>query len=223
MSKPTFILVVLFWARLSNAQPELSISLKGGSSAAVWNREAHNHTYGLSGGLAGDLVWPIGSRFSLGGQLALLYVPRGTESISSMTGEFLGAFRLHYFDVSAALRPQVRVGSFSAYFLLGSSWGILLDAYSETRNVTDLLRRHDVALLAGMGGAFDLPRRGFGPFRLGTVFLEARYDRGLFDIEPAEDSSIKNRTTSIMLGLSFALGSESPARDRAIPTTVTSR
>lgn len=213
MNRLALIIILLCLARLSEAQPELSLSLKAGPNAAVWDREHHEHKYGFCGGLAGDLRWPLGARFSLGAQMALLYMPRGTESISQMTGEFLATFHQHYFDVAVAIRPEARVGPVGVYLLLGGSWSILLlNAYSVDymgRKDDRDFRRHDVALLAGLGGALDLPSHRLGPFRLGTVFLEARYDRGLLHLDRADDSSPKNRTTSLMLGLSFVLGSKS--------------
>jgi hypothetical protein len=211
MNRVTLIIIFLCLPRLSEAQPELSLSLKAGPNAAAWDREYHEHVYGFSGGLAGDLRWPFGARFSLGAQIALLYMPRGTESFSRMTGELLATVRQHYFDMAVAIRPEARVGSVGVYLLLGGSWSILLNA-----NAVDFLgrkddfdiRRHDLALLAGLGGALHLPSHRLGLFRLDTVFLEARYDRGLLDFIPADDSSRKNRTTSLMLGVSFALGSK---------------
>jgi hypothetical protein len=197
--------------RLSKAQPEPSLSLKAGPNAAVWNLERHEHTFGFSGGLAGDLRWPFGAGFTLGAHMALLYMPRGTESFSEITGELLATVRQHYFDIAVAIRPEARVGSVGVYLLLGGSWSILLNANvvdDRGRKVDVDIRRHDVALLAGVGGALHLPSHRLGPFRLGTVFLEARYDRGLLDFNPADDSSRKNRTTSLMLGVSFALGSK---------------
>jgi hypothetical protein len=210
MKRLALIIVLLCLPRLSEAQPEPSLSLKAGPDAAVWDREHHEHNYGFSGGLAGDLRWPFGARFSLGAQMALLYMPRGTEQFSPNTGEFLATYRQHYFDIAVAIRPEARVGSVGVYLLLGGSWSILLNA-----NVVDEMgrkndrdfRRHDVALLAGLGGALHLPPHRLGPFRLGTVFLEARYDRGLLDFVRG-DNSAKNRTTSLMLGVSFALGSK---------------
>jgi hypothetical protein len=127
-----------------------------------------------------------------------------------MTGEFLATFRQHYFETAIAFRPEARVGSVDVYLLLGGSWSILLNANSvNARGMKrdEGFRRHDVALLAGLGGALHLPPHRLGPFRLGTVFLEARYDRGLLDFIP-DDGSRKNRTTSLMLGVSFALGSK---------------
>jgi hypothetical protein len=212
MNRFALIIILLCLPRLSEAQPELSLSLKAGPNAAIWDREHHDHKYGLSGGLAGDLRWPLEGRFSLGGRLALLYVPRGTKSISPTTGEFLGTFHQHYFDMAVAVRPEARVGSVGVYLLLGGSWSILLSANKvDDRGRKDDVdaRRHDVALLAGLGGALRLPSHRLGPFRLGTVFLEARYDRGLLHLDRADDSSPKNRTTSLMLGLSFVLGSKS--------------
>jgi len=213
MNKLALIIILLCWPRLSEAQPELSLSLKAGPNAAVWDKEHHEHNYGFCGGLAGDLRWPFGARFSLGAQMALLYMPRGTESFSPNTGEFLGTYRQHYFDIAVAIRPEARVGSVGVYILLGGSWSILLNAnvvdeLGRKRDVDAYIRRHDVALLAGLGGALHLPSRRLGPFRLGTVFLEARYDRGLLDFIREDDASAKNRTTSLMLGVSFALGSK---------------
>jgi hypothetical protein len=61
-----------------------------------------------------------------------------------------------------------------------------------------------VALLAGAGIALHLPRRGLGPFHLGSVFLEARHDRGLIGTDTV--GGFKNRSSSLLLGLSFVLG-----------------
>jgi hypothetical protein len=211
MNRFAILISFLCLPRSSEAQPELSLSLQAGPNAAVWDREYHEHNYGFCGGLAGNLRWPFGARLSLGAQMALLYMPRGTEQFSPNTGEFLATFRQHYLDMAVAIRPEVRVGSVGVYLLLGGSWSVLLNASSvdESGRKDDRdLRRHDVALLAGLGGALHLPPHRLGPFRLGTVFLEARYDRGLLDFGTADDSSVKNRTTSFMLGVSFALGSK---------------
>lgn len=213
MNRLFFVIILLCLARSSEAQPELSFALKAGPNAAIWDRAHHDHKYGLSGGLAADLLWPFGERFSLGGQIALLYVPRGTKSISPSTGELIGTFRQHYFDVSVAIRPEARVGPAGIYLLVGGSWSILQSATrtSEPSGVKDDVdyRRNDVALLAGIGSALHLSSHRLGPFRLGTVFLEVRYARGLIDFVREDDSSAKNRTTSLMLGASFVLGSKS--------------
>src|SRR5262245_37855488 len=130
MNRLALIVVLFCLPRLSEAQPELSLSLKAGPNAAIWDREYHEHNYGFSGGLAGDLRWSFGARFLLGAQLALLYMPRGTEQFDPFTGEFLATFRQHYFDIAVAIRPEARVGSVGVYLLLGGSWSILLKAYS---------------------------------------------------------------------------------------------
>jgi hypothetical protein len=78
-------------------------------------------------------------------------------------------------------------------------------------DITSDLRRIDVALLAGAGIALHLPLQELGPFQLGTVFLEARHDMGLIDTDPV-NGGFKNRTSSLMLGLSLLVGgSPSPA------------
>lgn len=157
--------------------------------------------------------------------MELLYTPRGAEAI--FDGEPLGKTRQHYLDLMLAARPGVRLGPASIYVMLGGGLSLLMsasqvNASGGTEELTDVLRRIDVALLAGAGIALHLPRRGSGPFRLGTVFLEARHDRGLIDTD-AVNGGFKNRTSSLMLGLSFALGSKTappPARsDPPAPAT----
>jgi hypothetical protein len=175
MYRLAFIIVLLCLPRLSEAQPELSLSLKAGPNAAIWDREHHEHNYGLSGGLAGDLRWPFVARFSLGAQMALLYMPRGTESFSRMTGEFLGIYRQHYFDISVAIRPEARVGSVGVYILLGGSWSILLNAnvvdeLGRKRDLDAYIRRHDVVLLAGLGARFISLPTGWGLSVSGPCF-----------------------------------------------------
>lgn len=199
----------------AQSQPLHGIALKGGLNAATLNSE--NGTadatakYGFSGGLGGYLQWPLSKLFFLGGQSELLYTARGT--VTNFEGMEVGTIRQHYFDVVVALRPGARLGPASVYLLLGGEWNILLSA-SRTANgatddVTDDLNRSDLALLIGIGGALHLPQQKLGPFRLDTVFLEARHDRGLIEIS---STGAKNRTTSLMLGLSFALRSKTASR-----------
>lgn len=190
------------------AEAESSIAFKGGFNAATFNKKHRENRPGSSGGLAGALQRPLGGRFLLGGQIDLLYTPRGSEVF--IEGELQGKARLHYLDVVVAARPEVRLGPASVYLLLGGGLDFLVSAYDENsqgarRYGTSGLHRVDVALLVGAGVALHLPRWGLGPVRIGTVFLEARHDRGLRDIDAFV--GFRNRTSSLMLGLSFALGS----------------
>lgn len=213
----TPIIITLLLAGIAEAQPEGLVAIKAGANAATWDFENRTNKYGFSGGLAGGLQWPIG-RFSLGGQVELLYIPRGADAVSDSS-----TWRQHYLDVAIEIRPEVRLGPVGGFLILGGSWGILLKATryggasGVTDDITDLLNRNDVALLVGAGVALHLPSGGLGPFRFDTVFLEARHDRGLIDIEPSPEDRAKNRTTSLMLGLSFALGSGPTAA--SAPTT----
>ena len=191
----------------ADAGPEMDLAFKGGINAATLDGDNSVHREGVTGGLAGALQWPLVNRWSLAGQVELLYTPRGADVI--FEGAYLGGFRQRYLDVAVAARPQVRLGPVSVYVLLGGSLSFLLSADRETpsgakEDITDDLRRIDVALLAGAGGALYLPHRELGPLRLGTVFLEARHDHGLIEAI-AGNESFKNRVTSVMLGVSFAL------------------
>jgi opacity protein-like surface antigen len=121
---------------------------------------------------------------------------------------WVGKTRSHDIDLMVAARPGIRLGRVSLYLLLGGGLNVLLDASQVNssgggEDLNDDLRKYDLALLAGVGGALHLPR---GPARLGTVFLEARHDRGLLDTD-LTNGGFKNRTSSLMLGLSFALTS----------------
>jgi len=198
------------WLILStaHAQPESNIALKGGPNAATLDHDFRVNEYGFSGGLAGNLQWSIVDQFSLASQVELLYTPRGAKTI--FQGEYLGKVRQHYIDVIVAARPELRLCLVNVYLLLGGGLNLLVSAASEDasgtqQDITGGLRRIDVALLVGAGVALHLPDRELGPFRLGTVFLEARHDIGLLDTDPA-GNSFKNRTSSLMLGLSFVIG-----------------
>ena len=196
------------------AEPELSIALKSGPNGATLDHDNRINRYGFTGGVAGHLQWLLSDHFSLAGQLDLLYTPRGAGVV--FEGVSQGGIRQHYFDVMISARPEMKFGWASVYLLLGGGLNFLVRASDETaagmsQDVTDNLYRVDVALLAGAGVALHLPHGGFGPFRFDTVFLEARHDHGLIDID-TNNGGFKNRTSSLMLGLSFVVaGSTSPA------------
>jgi hypothetical protein len=211
MSRLRLAIVLSLLPLLAQAQPHFGLAFKGGPNSAINNIDNREHRYGLSGGLAGNLRWQLPRPPLLGGQFELLYTPRGANTV--FEGEDLGWLRQHYIDVVFAIRPEARIGPASIYLLLGGSWDLLLSAkrYGKasgiTDDVTDLASRHDVALLVGVGVALHLPSRRVGPFRLDTAFVEARHDRGLIDFDDTTDTVVKNRTTSLMLGVSFALDS----------------
>jgi hypothetical protein len=214
------LLVVIFCLRpsLAGAEPELGVALKGGLDTATLSNDRRGSRCGFSGGLSSHLQWTFTDRFSMAGQIDLLYTPRGAEVI--FDGVSQGALRQHYFDVVVAARPEARLGRAGVYLLLGGGLNFLVSASDEdasgmSRDVTDDLRRRDVALLVGAGVALHF-RQGHRPIRLGAVFLEGRHDHGLIDIDPM-DGGFKNRTSSLMLGLSFALGSRGPAVQSAPP------
>lgn len=211
------LIAVAFWLAPSSsrAQPdELSIAFKGGPNAATQAETYRVNRYGLSGGISGDLRWSLTDRFSLAGQIELLYTPRGAEVV--FEGEHVGKLREHYFDLVIAARPEAHFGRTSAYLLLGGGLNLLVsankdDAAGAGQDITRGLHQIDVALLGGIGVALHLsPHRELGPFRLGRVFLEARHDVGLLDVD-AVNGGFKNRTSSLMLGLSFVIaGPPSP-------------
>lgn len=203
----------------AEAERELGAALKGGVSAATLAEDYRESRYGFSGGVGGHFQRPLPGRFSMGGQLELLYTPRGARAI--MEGVYLGRVRQHYLDFTFAARPGARLGPTTMYLLLGGGLNLLLSADKEfssgtKEDITGGLRRIDVALLAGVGIALPLSRHELGPFQLDAVFLEARHDHGLVDTDTV-NGGYQNRTSSLMLGLSFALGTEPAARTAAAP------
>ncbi len=93
------------------------------------------------------------------GQIDLLYTPRGSEVV--FDGERQATFEEPYLDLALAARPGKRLGKADVYLLLGGSLNLLLSARRENvtgsvEDLTDDLRRVDVALLIGAGVALHL-------------------------------------------------------------------
>lgn len=200
---------IIYICRTASAEPDLELALKGGPNTSMLVADDRHAKHGFSGGIGGCLLWRGFQRFSLAGQLDLLYTPRGAEAV--FDGQYVGVTRMRYFDVTVAARPEARFGRASVYLLLGGGLDVLLSVSQEDMlgmryDITDDFHKIDVALLAGAGVSLRLPSRGFGSVRLGTVFVEARHDHGLRDSD-AINGGGKNRASSLMLGLSVALTS----------------
>lgn len=219
MKRLSFIIAiwfVYFQIHRAHANSEVHIAIKGGLDAAKLDHDFRENRYDFSGGVAGYLQAPVSERFSLAGQIEFLYTPRGANVV--FDGEKQAEFRDRYVDLVTAVRPEVKLGPASVYLLLGGSLNLLVNATMESvtgakQDITGDLHRIDVALLGGAGVALHLSRRASGPFHLGTVFLETRHDIGLLDPFTTA-SGFKNRTSSLMLGLSFVVGGPgTPAPD----------
>ncbi|HEX2690674.1 MAG TPA: hypothetical protein VHN14_28855 [Kofleriaceae bacterium] len=210
------LMLVLSMPHLVYADSELHFSLKSGLNAATLDHEFRANRYGFSGGAAGSLQRLFLGRFLLAGQIEFLYTPRGANVV--FDGEKQAEFREYYFDLVTVARPGVQIGSASVYLLLGGEVNFLMSADMENvsgskQDTTGNLHRIDVALLGGAGVALHLPHQELGPFYLATVFLEARHDVGLIDTDLA-NGGYKNRSSSLMLGLSFGVGG-TPAPDKS--------
>lgn len=210
----TIIFLIPQRARAQSA--EFDLALKGGPNAATLAHDNRDNRYGFTGGLSGDLQWFIVDQFSLGGQIELLYTPRGANAV--FNGVMEGASREHYIDLMLAAHPELRFGSVGVYLLLGGGLNVLMsankdDAGGSGQDITGDLHRIDVALLASAGVALHLSSKESRSLHLGTIFLEARHDIGLIDTDLANDG-FKNRTSSLMLGVSLAIGGSS-AREPA--------
>lgn len=211
------ILLIGMTTSRAGADGELEIGLKSGLNSATLTHDNRVDRLGVSAGLAADLQWSLSERLALAGQLEALYTPRGADVV--VDGTSIGNIRQHYLDIILLARPGLQVGPVSLYVLLGGGLSVLAHATSEnatgmSQDVTSELRRLDITLLAGAGLALPLHRSALRSFQLTTIFLEVRHDQGMIDIDMA-NGGFKNRTNSIMLGLSFAL----TARPSATPPT----
>jgi hypothetical protein len=202
------VLAVSLGSAPAHADPYAGVSLKGGIAGAKFNRPHRHNRYDTTGGAAGHLGWQLTGRFSLAGQLELLYTPRGTQVTFYYPPP--SANSLHrYFDVAITARPEVRLGPGSLYLLLGASRNHLIsaDVWRATTGhseVTHLVRETDVALRAGIGAVWPLPRHTPSAFHRLSVFLEASHDRGMIDLD-LYGLGVRNRTSSVMAGLTFRL------------------
>lgn len=202
-------LIMLLTSHRARAQSaEFDLALKGGPNVATLAHDNRDNRYGFTGGLSGDLQWSISDRFLLGGQIDLLYTPRGANAV--FDGVMEGASREHYIDLMLAGRPEARFGAMGVYLLIGGGLNFLMsankdDAAGSGQDITADLHRIDVALLVGAGIALRLSNKESGSLHLGTIFMEARHDIGMLDTD-AVNGGFKNRTSSLMLGLSFAVG-----------------
>jgi hypothetical protein len=207
--KYTIIIIIAIceFTLIARAEPDLDLAVKGGPNAATQAEELRVNRYGFSGGASGQLRWRTTDRISLGAQLELLYTPRGASI--EVQGQQVGKIRDHYIDLALSTRPELHLGSLSVYLLLGGGLNYLLsasrdDSVGSGQDITDGLHRIDLSVLGALGAALHLPGQKVGPLHLGTIFLEARHDIGLLDV--GLSGGFKNRTSSVMLGLSFVVG-----------------
>jgi hypothetical protein len=214
----------LFLYSNSHADSELNLVIKGGPDAATLEHDNRENRYGFSGGISAYSRSQATERLFAGAQLELLYTQRGAEIV--LDGMKEGESRSHYMDLVLAVRPGIRLGPADIYLLLGGSLSYLIVANKSVsgmnQDITGDLHRIDVALLAGAGLALHLPRQDLGPLHLGTVFLEARHDIGLLDTD-AVNGGYKNRSSSLMLGLSFILGAPTMASSSSANQATTRR
>jgi hypothetical protein len=192
----------------ANAENETGLLVKAGGNAAILAEDHRYNIYGLTGGIAGYLRHTLGGQFSLGGQIDLLYTPRGAKVMDG--SDYLGQSRLNYIDTALSLQPHMQFGAISIYLVIGGELSFLLNADKENASgahldITADLRKIDVALLGGAGVAWHLGNSATSTFRIDAVSLEARHDIGLLDTDMV-NGGFKNRSSSLMLGLSFVLG-----------------
>jgi hypothetical protein len=211
VSTIAILLVQGYGAGSISADTEADIALKGGLNSSIFAHENRESISGFSGGLEAHLEKPFVDHVSLGGQIELIYSQRGAEVV--VGGQHLARSREHYMDLTAAVRPQLQFGPIHLYVVLGGGLDFLVHATTVDlsrveQDVTDELHRFDIELLGAAGVAVALPRHTLGPLRLDTIFAEAREDVGLLKVD--DDTGSKNRTTSVMLGLSFAVAASSP-------------
>lgn len=201
-------ILIIQTSRPVSAENEMGVLAKAGGNFATLAEDNRYNIYGFTGGIGGYLQHLYGDQFSLGGQFELLYTPRGAKVMDG--NDYLGQSRSHYIDAVLALRPHMRFGTIGIYLLIGGGLNWLAGAQKENasgaqQDITGDLRRIDISLLGGAGAAWHFGSNATSTFRLDAVILEARHDIGLLDTDLV-NGGFKNRSSSLMLGLSFVLG-----------------
>lgn len=209
MEKTTAVFAVFVLLCLAmDATADTSFLVKVGVDAAKFNQEDRTNKYGLSAGVGGHVDRSFNRGVVLGGQLEVSYVQRGSDAV--VNDNLQSSIRMHYLDWVLTARPAMRFGVVEPYVLLGAGLCVLMNAKNRndsnvTEDITGNLHRVDVLLAMGAGVAyrpFAVRSSGFG---LDALFIEARYERGLVDIDTM-DLGIENRNAALLLGASFALG-----------------
>lgn len=166
----------------------LNLSSLGGDDV---DDSQQNRRVGFAFG--GFMVIEFGSM--VGFQPEIYYSMQGNELVDGR-----GTLELDYIQVPLLLRMKLPVQrTVGVHLVAGPSIGVLVSAEGKRQGSTvDLKSITDsFDIGAALGAGIDIP------LQQGGINLEARYTLGLRSIDDVEDSDIKNRVASFLVGYYF--------------------
>ena len=209
---PTVVLLLFILAAGSVSAAAADFGFKGGINIAnIYGDDSEDET-SWKNGFAGGIFFDWGITPLFGIQPELLYVQDGSKT------DFLEVdwqLKFNYLQIPVLAKVDLPVGgSLIPVLYAGPYVSVLLDSKltlkddnnSATVGLTDYTKSYDTGLVFGAALEF-----GVGP---GKMTLEGRYNlgmteiddgigEGIFGIEDAENTDMKNKSWMIMAGYSF--------------------
>jgi hypothetical protein len=196
-----FLLIFLLCAS-GSARAEPAVGGKAGLNFANIMRDPpspdvkRTYRYGLTAGASLQLLYlePVYP------QMEILFTNRGTDA--KIDGQTAGLFELNYIDLVFLARIRHSMDAVTLYGLAGPELSVLLtatvtSALGATNDIRNDLRGIDVGVLVGAGVAL-------GPFSWGTLTFEARYDRGLINIDTVNEGvTAHNQSIAFLIGYEY--------------------
>ena len=195
---------LMMWAFLP-AQPRLGVI--GGVNLSDLRQEGKDNSgveYNMRSSVKAGLVvdWAIGnSGFAI--QAEPLYVQKGAQVKTPVKSEVDVPeidFKMNYIELPILAKYSFDLGALRPYLIAGPEFGWMLTAKNAVLDVKDDYENFDFLATGGLGLDIEATDMVF-------VFLEGRYNYGLYDINAVPDSSIElyNRGVQVMGGVKLAL------------------
>ena len=199
---------LMMWAFLPSALAQPRLGIIGGVNLSDLRQEGTNNSgveYNLRTSFKAGLVaeMAIGnSGFAIQGEP--LYVQKGavvkTPFFKSEIDVPETDLKMNYIELPILAKYSFDLGALRPYVVAGPEFGWMLTAKNAVLDVKDDYENFDFLATGGLGLDIEATDMVF-------VFLEGRYNYGLYDINAVPDSSIElyNRGVQVMGGVKLAL------------------
>lgn len=198
---------LILWAFLPSALAQPRLGVIGGANFSDLRMEnaddnvvEYNMRSSFKVGLIGEMA--IGnSGFAI--QAEPMYVQKGAlvkTPVKSETDGLETDLKMNYIELPILAKYSFDLGALRPYLVVGPEFGWMLNAKHIGLNVKEEFREFDFLATGGLGLDIEATDMVF-------VFVEGRYNYGLYDINAVEDSPVDlyNRGIQIMGGVKLAL------------------
>lgn len=149
--------------------------------------------------------WRFAENFSLRSEP--MYLQKGSKLQNNAAANTEGTLKTAYFSVPVFLKYNIESRAVRPYLMAGPSVDFLLTAKQKFGNNEEDVKDDfkDVEFALNFGGGLNIPAGN------SSLFVEARYDFGLNDINEAresvdEDAEVKSRGILLLAGVTIPLG-----------------